>query len=340
MEGIKIVNEVEFEEVKKPGFLERFKSLKLLFRGGGEKMVTVQPETGVEIPEPVPVMQEIEKTQEVKSGGFMSFFKKNKKEIPELPSEHVEPVTKIHGIKFLSESEKAEQKTEPMVRILPREENQYVAGEKPLVEFVKPVKLERSILGFDEEKEIVKLENRLRKTRLLFEKKLKEKVEELEKRKLEIEQTMMLESQAKREAELNRKEEILNKKEREIDIITKKRQLEREMEVIKKEKEMRQKLNEETKKFLEKEKELTIREKELDSALINRQLEMEEDLKRKQMELLEKEKMLGVGIDEEVKKLLKVLDELLGKLPKEVIDEFVKSEEYKLYEKVLERYGV
>jgi len=41
MEGIKKVNEVEFEEVKKPGFLERFK---LLFRGEGKKMVTVQPE--------------------------------------------------------------------------------------------------------------------------------------------------------------------------------------------------------------------------------------------------------------------------------------------------------
>ena len=131
----------------------------------------------------------------------------------------------------------------------------------------------------------------------MFEKKLKEKIEELEKRKGEIEQTMILESHARREAGLNRKEEMLNKKEKEIDAVIRSHQLGRE-----------------------------------------------EELNRRERELIMKEKELGgrveEKIDEEVKKLLKVLDELLGKLPKEVIDKFVKSEEYNLYEKVLERYGV
>lgn len=286
MEGTKGMAEVEFKEVKGPSFLERFKSL---FKGGGKKMETVQPEIGVETFKPVPVVPEIEKTQEGKLGGFTSFFKRTKKEMHGLPSERVEPVAKAPEIKPLNSG-----KTESMVRILPREENQSVADEKTLVEIVK---LERSILGFDEEKEIAKLESRLRKTRLLFEKKLKEKVEELEERKVEIEQTMILESQARREAELNRREEILDRKEKEIDTITRSHQLERE-----------------------------------------------EELNRRERELIMKEKELGgrveEKIDEEVKKLLKVLDELLGKLPKEVIDKFVKSEEYNLYEKVLERYGV
>lgn len=291
MEGIKEVNEVEFEEVKKPGFLERFKSL---FKGEGKKMVTVQPEIGVETFKPVPVVPEIEKTQEGKLGGFTSFFKRTKKEMHGLPSERVEQVAP--EIKPLN-SGKTEQRITPMVRIVPKEEIPPVAGEEPLVEMFKPVKLERSILGFDEEKEIAKLESGLRKTRLLFEKKLKEKVEELEKRKVEIEQTMILESHARREAGLNRKEEMLNKKEKEIDAVIRSHQLERE-----------------------------------------------EELNRRERELIMKEKELGgkveEKIDEEVKKLLKVLDELLGKLPKEVIDKFVKSEEYNLYEKVLERYGV
>ena len=279
MEGIKIVNEVEFEEVKKPGFLERFKSL---FRRKTERVVAEQPGIAVLPMEPGVAEPDMLKPAEVKPME------------PEMlkPAENI-PVE----YKPLNEVIKTEQKTEPMVRILPREENQSVAGEKPLVEVVKPVKLERSILGFEEEKEIVKLEDRLRKTRLLFEKKLKEKLEELGRRKIEIEQTMILESHTKKDIELIRKEEILNKKEKEIDAIIRGYQLERE-----------------------------------------------DELNKRERELITKEKELGgrveEKIDEEVKKLLKVLDELLGKLPKEIIDEFVKSEEYKLYEKVLERYGV
>jgi hypothetical protein len=278
MEGIKEVNEVEFEEVKKPGFLERFKSL---FRRKTERAVAEQPVIEVLPMEPGVAEPDVLKPAEVKP----------------IETEMLTPEDISAEHKPLNEITKIEQKPEPMVRILPREENQSVAGEKPLVEVVKPVKLERSILGFEEEKEIVKLEDRLRKTRLLFEKKLKEKVEELEKRKLEIEQAMILESQARREAELSRREETLNKKEKEIDAIIRRHQLEREEELNRKE------------------KELIMKEKELSQITEQK-------------------------IDEDVKKLLKVLDELLGKLPKEIIDKFVKSEEYKLYEKVLERYGV
>ncbi|MBA3044195.1 hypothetical protein FP804_03560 [archaeon] len=279
MEGIKIVNEVEFEEVKKPGFLERFKSL---FRRKTERVVAEQPGIAILPMEPGVAEPDMLKPAEIKP----------------VETEMLKPAENIPvEYKPLNEVIKTEQKTEPMVRILPREENQSVAGEKPLVEVVKPVKLERSILGFEEEKEIVKLEDRLRKTRLLFEKKLKEKLEELGRRKIEIEQTMILESHTKKDIELIRKEEILNKKEKEIDAIIRGYQLERE-----------------------------------------------DELNKRERELITKEKELGgrveEKIDEEVKKLLKVLDELLGKLPKEIIDEFVKSEEYKLYEKVLERYGV
>jgi hypothetical protein len=42
----------------------------------------------------------------------------------------------------------------------------------------------------------------------------------------------------------------------------------------------------------------------------------------------------------EMKELLAVLDKLLGKLPEAAIEEFTSSEAYKLYEKVLDRYGI
>jgi len=43
-------------------------------------------------------------------------------------------------------------------------------------------------------------------------------------------------------------------------------------------------------------------------------------------------------IDEETKKLLKILDDLLEKLPEEVVDKFARSDDYLLYERVLEKY--
>ena len=43
-------------------------------------------------------------------------------------------------------------------------------------------------------------------------------------------------------------------------------------------------------------------------------------------------------LDEETKKLLKILDDLLEKLPEEVVDKFAKSDDYLLYEKVLEKF--
>jgi hypothetical protein len=42
----------------------------------------------------------------------------------------------------------------------------------------------------------------------------------------------------------------------------------------------------------------------------------------------------------DVIELLKVLDQLLGKLPPEMIDEFSKSKDFKLYEKVLDDLNI
>ena len=45
-------------------------------------------------------------------------------------------------------------------------------------------------------------------------------------------------------------------------------------------------------------------------------------------------------LDDEIKQLLNITDELLGKLPDEVIDEFAQSEDFKLYEKVMIKYKI
>jgi dipeptide/tripeptide permease len=45
-------------------------------------------------------------------------------------------------------------------------------------------------------------------------------------------------------------------------------------------------------------------------------------------------------VDEDIKKVLKITDELLGNLPDDVINKFAKSQEFELYERVLNKYKV
>ena len=45
-------------------------------------------------------------------------------------------------------------------------------------------------------------------------------------------------------------------------------------------------------------------------------------------------------LDDEIKKVLEITDNLLGKLPEEIIDEFVKSKDFELYEKIIRKYKI
>jgi hypothetical protein len=45
-------------------------------------------------------------------------------------------------------------------------------------------------------------------------------------------------------------------------------------------------------------------------------------------------------VDPEVKAVLRIMNELLGKLPDDVIEKFSQSADFELYHMVLERYGV
>jgi hypothetical protein len=45
-------------------------------------------------------------------------------------------------------------------------------------------------------------------------------------------------------------------------------------------------------------------------------------------------------LDEDVRKVLALTDDLLGKLPDNIIEEFAASEEFKLYQKVMVKYQI
>lgn len=60
------------------------------------------------------------------------------------------------------------------------------------------------------------------------------------------------------------------------------------------------------------------------------------------MEKVELQKKISEAtfVDEDLRRLLKVLDQLLGQLPEEVIDRFSKSDDFALYEKMLDRLKI
>jgi flagellar biosynthesis/type III secretory pathway M-ring protein FliF/YscJ len=57
---------------------------------------------------------------------------------------------------------------------------------------------------------------------------------------------------------------------------------------------------------------------------------------KEMFESKENQRSSGI-IDEDVKKVLKMVDDLLEKLPDDIIEQFTKSEDFKLYKKVIEK---
>jgi hypothetical protein len=85
--------------------------------------------------------------------------------------------------------------------------------------------------------------------------------------------------------------------------------------------------------LIEKENELNNRKKELD------ELKTMISEKDKEIEIL-KASAAESAVEEDTRKILKILDDLLEKLPEEIVDKFAKSNDYLLYEKVLDAYKI
>jgi len=165
----------------------------------------------------------------------------------------------------------------------------------------------------EEEERIKELEEKLRSRRIALEKAFAYKERELEliRRMLSEEKKRIIE----KGEELSKKEEKLKKKEEEInrrleEINTARSELDEQIKILKE-------LETKWKTWREE------REKLLEGIVKPEEKAGEEH-----------------GVDEDVKKLLTILDELLGELPDEVAERFSKSEGYKLYERVMDKYEV
>jgi len=70
---------------------------------------------------------------------------------------------------------------------------------------------------------------------------------------------------------------------------------------------------------------------------------MEEGIKieRQEVKKPQKEKTkTPAGKEQDIQQFLKMIDNWLGKLPEKAVDEFSKSRDFKLYKRVLEKYGI
>jgi hypothetical protein len=181
-------------------------------------------------------------------------------------------------------------------------------------------------------KELAEMEKEAEKLKALEAKKLtleaKEKEKEQRKKKREEEKLKKLEL----------KKEMIKAKERERAVKRieqeKKEELKRqEIEQLEKQREEQKLKKIEAKNALiearKKAKEAKIAKKEKKTLLETKEKEIE-DKKDKKPEL--------TLLDEDIKKLLVITDNLLGDLPEEVIDKFAQSKDFELYSKILNKY--
>jgi len=181
------------------------------------------------------------------------------------------------------------------------------------------------------------------------EKELKVKKEEEEKRKQEKLKKIELKKKQKEEkirqklakkAQIEKEREI-KKLESEREKELKKAQLEKEKELKKKELELKKQELELMKQELIKGKEPEPEPEQEPESEPEQKVVEKEELPEEITDIIEEKKEYtpkNLNLDEDVAKLLPIIDSLFEKLPEEVVDEFTKSEYFELYEKVLLKY--
>ena len=170
-------------------------------------------------------------------------------------------------------------------------------------------------------------EEKLRQKRLEEKQRLKEERDAEKQKRLEERQKLKLEKQKEKEDKI--KELLLLKQEKEEE---KKKKLEEKKALeIKKEAEKQRELE-------EKIKELELKEKEINQVKDEKEINKSvDDFDKLALDKGNKSKD-AVFFDEDVRKIIPVIDSLLEKLPEDVIEKFSQSDDFALYAKVVSKY--
>lgn len=194
-------------------------------------------------------------------------------------------------------------------------------------------------------KELIELEKQKQKEEQLknIEGEKTEKEKEIELKKMEM--------QKQKEEQLKNKEtkKLEKQKHKELEKLEKEKRIEEQIKNIEKEKAEKQRKKELEKLEKEKQKELERKKKEEEKSKSKEPDKKDvESIAEEEPEetpptmdkfvKVDEEKEEKPHLDDEVEKLIPIIDELLEKLPDEVIDEFAQSEDFVLYEKVVTKY--
>jgi len=190
---------------------------------------------------------------------------------------------------------------------------------------------------------VAKSKEELEKTKKEIEAK-KQELERAKQKEKEKEEEFKRKLKEKQEKEKKRKEEMKKKqKEKKLrEKKEKKEQLKKEKELKRLEKkEKEEKINKKKQKAKKQEKEKPKKEKKKfnlkfkkEKKVVKSKVKKEKPPEMKEF-ISKKEKKV---LDNDVEKLLPIIDELLEKLPEDVIDEFAQSKKFELYEKVMTKY--
>ena len=258
------------------------------------------------------------------------------------------------------ESKKSSSEKSPAPNKLDKELNELKEKELELKEQKKKL--------VEQEKEALKEAKERASLRARNEKKSKERQRQEEKlKKLELKKASLEKKEREKEARkaAKIKEFELKKKAKEEKLLKKiemkkavdfEREKEKTAKKAEKEQLIRQKLHDREKDLREKEAKKTEKfafrkdKKDKNKIKLGDFFKREKKIKPVTRKILEEEVKTEIKpdaeesqpeiVDEDVKKLLTITDNLLGELPDEVIDKFAKSEDFELYSKVLHKYKI
>jgi len=280
-------------------------------------------------------------------GSFWNFVKmktsKKENKTDRKVSKKVNQDTKINNVtKTKLELEKSKQEIEKKKNAL----ETAIKKEKQ-----KELELQKEIEEKKKQEKLKKLESKKKRKEQKIREKEAKKTEKQRKRELELQKKLKI--KAEKELQQKRKEEEKQKQEN-LKKLEEQKKL-KQIEALKAEKELQQKRKEGEKQKQEKLKKLEIQKK-----LKEKEAKKAEKEKHKKKKIIEEETIepesqepadLGTHIeeeketiqepvswDEDVEKLLPIIDNLFANLPDNIVDEFTQSEDFKLYEKVMLKY--
>jgi hypothetical protein len=209
-----------------------------------------------------------------------------------------------------------------------KEEEKQLQKEEQTMKQEEKIKLKKAAQQKREEEKRLKIQRKLKAKAELAEQKEKKKQEKLKAKELILKKK---EEEKQKKLQMKKAAEVALRNEKELALKFKEKEKQKKLKVktaLAEEKERLKKLEEKKKQKAKSKTEKKTSKISKEEPKIN--IKHNINLKENSSEVL--------SMDEDVIKFLKIADDLLEKLPDDVIDEFAKSKDFEVYERVINKY--